>query len=178
MSESQENELNTARARYAKDVNSYVSDYIRFADVKVGVVLTLSLAMVGVIVKAAPTISVAAAHTLVGQATFLALAWATAATAALTLIFCALALKPRTQKILSLNSFPDIAAIDEIQYIAKLRALDEEQIVAHIASHTWSLSKIAVQKYRYVGFATWALLVLVLVGFAAAIVQALVGLSQ
>src|SRR6266404_632682 len=98
-----------SQVKYAKDVNLYVNEYIRFADLKAGAVLTLTIGVAAALAKALPAIFAAAGSSGKAQ-TILAIPTLIATVAgAMSIVFCALALIPRGEKQPSLNSYPDIA---------------------------------------------------------------------
>src|SRR5690349_6325521 len=60
----------TAQAKYAKDINAYVSEYIRFADLKAGATLTLTVVVGGALGSAVPKIVGAANAATATKAVF------------------------------------------------------------------------------------------------------------
>jgi len=157
--------MSTAQAKYAKEVNAYTNDYIRFADVKAGAVLTLTVAVAGALGNAIHSI-VAAANNHSAVKGVLAVSCVLAAFAtAVSIVFSTFCLIPRVTSLPSLNSFPDIANLEPDAYAAKVAALTETEIANNLSIHNVTLARIALKKFDAITIAVRALFVLLFSGF-------------
>jgi hypothetical protein len=155
-----------ARAKYAKDVNAYVNDYIRFGDVKAGAVLTVVVAVVAAMGKALPAVLVAAKHSCPILVICVVLSVMASISAAVAILYCAFSLLPRVDSQPSLNSFPDIAKKTPKDYATEIAALTEADIVSNLSEHNVAISRVAMQKFGHISTAVKALVVLLFVAFA------------
>lgn len=157
----------TAQAKYAKEINSYVSEYIRFADLKAGATLTLTIAMSGALGSAIPKIVGAANTSSATKTVFVVLFVLAAIAAVLTILYSAFVLIPRVPPTptRSLNSFPDIAQLKPEDYAAQIAALTESDIAKNLSVHNVTLALVAKKKFNAITTAIWSLVSLLFVGF-------------
>jgi hypothetical protein len=152
------------RAEFASKTNTYVLDYIKFADTKAGAILTFAGLVGGGIASTAPK-TLADAKSIEPV-----LAWCSIGVLAAALVlaigvgvYCLRALLPRTPTAASLASFPDIAGMALDEYLARVAGLDRTDATAiEYCKHNWTLSKVASAKFKAIGTATrflrWMLL--------------------
>lgn len=145
--------------QYAQNINTYITDYIKFADAKGAAILSaIGLISTGVyyltdaflkdvgILKCGKIFFVVVGLTIVFFSLFLAIK-------ALMDVFKTF--KPNiTKSTDSLNSFPNITQFDSVEkYVSKLKALDADDIYVELSKHNWELSSICSNKYTHVGSA-------------------------
>lgn len=139
------------KVEFAANTNSYITDYIKFADVKAGVLLTVSGLLTGGLGKLSLSLfdllksqdncwySVIAIVTMlcVGLGLFGTL-WMSFKT-----------LNPSLSEAEnSLHSFPDIAERSCEDYTRSSLELSYDEIVSHFCTHNWTLSYIANTKFK------------------------------
>ncbi len=165
------------RVAYARTTNGYVTDYVKFGDTKAGALLGLVGVLVGGLVGSAPAVFAAGAR--VGKCLESASgAVLSAAVLAATVCawHCVAALSPNVRTAASLNSFPDIAALPESEYIKRVNALaDDASLADEYSRHNWTLSKIAQDKFGHIRQAVVALRVAII---TAAAYAALAGIAS
>lgn len=138
----------------AKDVNKYITDYIKLADAKIGAYITLSTAFSAVLV---PSIVKLFSATDVGcWKPVLILVFLMAIGSYVgTLFYCLNALSPNTKGATSLVSFPDINKLTNDEYIQKFNELkDDDALVNEYLKHNKTLSAIVMQKFANLSKAT------------------------
>ena len=139
------------KSEFVASTNSYITDYIKFADVKAGALLTLSSLLAAGIGR----LSFGLFDSLEGRDS----CWCWAITVVTiwvgvsllgTLWMSLRALSPNLQKAKdSLRSFPDIAGCKCEDYTqSSLKLNSEEEIVSHFCAHNWTLSRIADAKFK------------------------------
>lgn len=145
------------KSEFVASTNSYITDYIKFADVKAGALLTLSSLLAAGIGR----LSFSLFDALKGRDS----CWCWVVTIVVTIWFgvsllgtlwmSLRALSPNLQKAKgSLRSFPDIAGRSCERYIqSSLELNSEEQIVSHFCAHNWMLSRIADAKFKALQYA-------------------------
>ncbi len=154
------------RNEFASKTNAYLLDYIKFADVKAGAILTFAGLVGGGIASTAP--KTLAASTALAPA----IGFSAAAVVALTLVFalgvaicCLRAFSPRTPKAASLASFADIAGMKLEEYAAGVAALTTGEATAvEYCKHNWTLSHVAQSKFNAISAATAFVNLMVLTG--------------
>lgn len=155
------------RTEFAARNRDYVTDYIKFADAKAGAILTLGLAVSGLLGsladKLATILTGAAlpikALTVVGGIVVVA-------STAMVVHNIVLALSPRTSGAAkSLASFPDIAA-DKAWYLEQCQQLAHETISTHFERHVAHLSSIATEKFDSIRRAVFWLQIQILGAYA------------
>ncbi|HEU4583278.1 MAG TPA: Pycsar system effector family protein [Polyangiaceae bacterium] len=143
----------------ARQVGLHISDYIKFADAKAGLILTFVAAvgaLVGVTAPAALAASkdahVLAAMILVGAHV------ATAVSVAAVLWYTIAAIHPRGDYAHgSIVSFPDIARMKPSEYVDKITQASAAELLRNCALHNATLASIAVAKFASISRAmTWA----------------------
>ena len=134
----------------AKSTNSYITDYIKFADVKASVLLTLSGLLAGGLGKL--SLSLFGALKDQDNCWYWGIAIVIMLWDGLSLLYTLLmslkALKPDIKRgEASLHSFPDIAEYYE-NYTQSFMELSCDEIVSHFCAHNLTLSRIANAKYK------------------------------
>lgn len=138
------------RNEFATNTNSNITDYIKFADVKASIFLTVS----GLLAGGVGRLSLSLLDALKSRDSLwlclVAIAIAAFGVAILgTLLMSLKALNPDIQKTQdSLYSFPDIASMSCKDYIKSSEKLDENEIASHFYIHNWTLSCIANNKFK------------------------------
>lgn len=164
---------------YIQKVNSDIVDYIKFADTKAAALLTLA-GVVGGGVGSTTTSMLETSAKLKGcTGTVLGFVSACVILAALVVAICCIgALKARTPKANSINSFPDIASMPKSDdYIASLEAQDEPSLSTELARHNWSLSSIAMSKFRCINCAVVSLGVQMLLATVYGVLSVVIAVS-
>lgn len=150
----------------AKDINNYVTGYIKVADAKVAGFVTVSTAASSFVL---PNLYKWLADTPINGWYYLF--WLLLVVASLALIgtlVCALnALSPKANSAYSLVSFPDIASMTPDNYSKAYLALSEKDLINEYLKHNITLSSVAVGKFKWLKYATkcsyvWAVLFVVL----------------
>ncbi|MEJ7598496.1 MAG: Pycsar system effector family protein [Kofleriaceae bacterium] len=162
-----------AQTKYAKEVNSYINEYIRFADVKAGAGLTITIAVAGALGKAVPAL-LAATNNTSGKAFMTGLLLIAGAATAMSIIFATLALIPRVACAQpSLNSFPDIANYEPGKYADEVAELTERGIARNLSFHNVTLANVAMKKFKSITTAVRSLLVLLVAAFTIVVLYVL-----
>lgn len=145
---------------YAKSVNSYVSEYVKFGDAKAGSVLGFIIALFGVMIslfsKVLPPLILSDTCHVIFFAIFVAIY---VFFVVKTIIHSLNALSPKFNfASKSLNSFPDIATFDTgKEYSDEVTNLSENDFYVQFSKHNWILSKIAVAKFGEISKAIYNL---------------------
>ncbi len=142
------------KIEFAANTNSYITDYIKFADIKAGTLLTLS----SVLAAGLGRFSLSIFDAL--KARDSCCCWVIAI-AIVIVLWVAVSLLGTLWKSLSalrpnlptakdsLHSFPDIAARSCENYTQSSKKLNsEDEIVSHFCAHNWTLSHIADVKFK------------------------------
>lgn len=144
------------KVEFAKSTNSYITDYIKFADVKAGVLLTVSGLLAGGLGK----LSLSIFELLKNRDNYWYLAIAiiimlwVGVSLLCTLWMSLKALKPDTRRDeASLHSFLHIAECYKENYTQSFMELSCDEIVSHFCSHNLTLSHIANAKYNDLRYA-------------------------
>ena len=144
------------KVEFAKSTNSYITDYIKFADVKASVLLTVSGLLAGGLGK----LSLGIFELLKNRDNCWCLVIAIIIILSVgiclfgTLWMSLKALKPDTKRgEPSLHSFPDIAERYKNNYTLSFMELSCDEIVSHFCSHNLTLSRIANAKYNDIRYA-------------------------
>ena len=138
------------KVEFAASTNSYITDYIKFADVKAGVLLTVSGLLAGGLGK----LSLSIFELLKDQDNCWYLVVAIVIIGVGVSLLCTLwmslrALKPDIKNAEdSLHSFPDIAKCSCKDYTQSSLGLSCDEIVSHFCAHNWTLSRIANAKFK------------------------------
>jgi hypothetical protein len=155
----------------AREVGQEIGEFIKFADAKAGLVLTLVGAVGAVIGFTAPSALAAAreannlaALVMVGAQV------ATAAAVALVVYFTFEAVYPRSGPALApLVSFPDIAALKPADYADKFAQASPGQLLKDRALHNATLARIAMAKFAGLSRAMWWARVAIFGAYVAAV---------
>jgi hypothetical protein len=161
---------------FAEKTNTYLTEYIKFADAKAAAILTVLGIVGGVTAAAAKPILLASRQaSVVAQIAAIGTAGAVLLAATLATWHCLGALSPRTDSAAkSLHSFPDIALEDPDAYSAKIISAEREELVRAFCLHNVTLSRIARSKYAAISSATRCMTVAVI---AAYVLAGIYGLS-
>lgn len=137
----------------AKDINSYITSYIKVADAKVAGFVSVSAAISGFVL---PNLSKWIAENPINGLYYLFWILLTIASLALVgTLICALnALTPKASPANSLISFPDIAKMTPDSYKKAYHALSEKDLINEYLKHNVILSSIAVSKFKWLKYAT------------------------
>ena len=142
-----------ANLQTAKDINSYVTGYIKVADAKVAGFVTVSTAISSFIL---PSLYRWIAEKPINGWYYLF--WILLVTASLALVgtfICALnALSPKSNPANSLVSFPDISKMTSETYAKAFFDLSEKDLNNEYSKHNVTLSAIAMAKFRWLKYAT------------------------
>ncbi|MBY0315398.1 MAG: hypothetical protein K2Q26_07755 [Bdellovibrionales bacterium] len=150
----------------AKDINNYVTGYIKVADAKVAGFVAVSTAVSSFIL---PNLYKWLAETPINGWYYLF--WLLLVVGSLALVgtlICALnALAPNAKPAHSLVSFPDIASMTPESYSKAYLALSEKNLINEYLKHNVTLSSVAVGKFKWLKYATkcsyvWAILFVIL----------------
>lgn len=139
------------KIKFVASTNSYITDYIKFADLKAGALLTLSSLIAAGLGKFSDSLF----DVLKGRDScwywFTVIVIIFVGVSLLVTLWRTLsALHPNLKKAKdSLHSFPDIAARSCEDYTQSAKKLDSgEKIVSHFCAHNWTLSRIANAKFQ------------------------------
>lgn len=137
----------------AKNVNSYITDYIKLADTKIGAYITISTAISAALI---PTIQKLLLTPNLGYyLTVLIILYSISVLAFIATLICSLnALSPKTTPAKSLVSFPDINKLTQDEYLNSYAALTETDLINEYLKHNKTLSEIAINKFKWLGRAT------------------------
>jgi hypothetical protein len=144
------------RLEFASATTEYITDYIKFADAKAGATIgfvTLALGGTGVLFEKSLS------DLRVGMAILMSIALLIIFISSLVAIFYSIdALRPRspTTTFKSIASFPDIAAMTEVEFLSAFAGQSTEGMVEARCYHNSILAKLAVAKYRSVSNAVFA----------------------
>jgi hypothetical protein len=137
----------------AKDINEYVTGYIKIADAKVAGFVTVTTAISGFLL---PNLYRWIAEKPIDGWYYLF--WTLLVVGSLALLatlLCALnALSPSSDPAESLVSFPDISKMTPIEYKKAYFALSEKDLSFDYLKHNIALSKIAMKKFKWLKLAT------------------------
>lgn len=151
------NDTREAIAR-ARDVGLQITDYIKFADAKAGLILTLVGALGAVAGYTAPsTFGVAKQAGDAAALVFLGAQGTTAVSVALVLYFTFEAVYPRSDPAHApLVSFPDIAAIKKPEdYAGMFARATLDEVLRDCALHNATLARVAMAKFMGLSRAMW-----------------------
>ncbi len=168
------------KVEFAKSTNSYITDYIKFADVKASVLLTVSGLLAGGLGK----LSLSLFGLLKGRDNF----WCLAVIAIVIMLWVSVsflgalwmsfkALKPSFDKADSLHSFPDIAKRSCEDYTQASLGLSSEGMISNFCAHNWTLSHIANAKFKALQCAIYWLYSSISAAFALGILYILLYLT-
>lgn len=140
------------RIEYAKNINIYLNDYIKLADLKAGTIFTVNGAVMGIIYSQIKIETFCLS--LNWNIIFIIFIFIIYALSLAISITCILSIIPRVEKTrnISLNSFPDIAKINCNNYIEifKSSRLNEEEIAKNYSTHNWLLSNLLLKKMKLI----------------------------
>lgn len=170
----------TDAIEHARQVGLHISDYIKFADAKAGLILTF-VAGVGALVGVTAPAALAAskeAHVMVlvmvaGAQILIAIS------VAMVLWHTMAAIYPRgDQAPASLVSFPDIARMRPDEYVDRVTQASADLVLRHYAMHNATLARIAVAKFVAISLAMrWARVAL-FAAYVAALAYGVVSVIQ
>lgn len=137
----------------AKDINNYVTGYIKVADAKVAGFVTVSTAISSFVL---PNLYKWLAEAPInGWYYFFWLLLIISNLALVGTLICALnALAPKANSAHSLVSFPDIANMTPDKYSMTYLALSEKDLINEYLKHNVAMSSIAVKKFKWLKCAT------------------------
>lgn len=153
---------------FATRFNSYVTDYIKFADVKASILLTANGLLAGGVIRFFPAPPDALKCQPFAWWVFLFLAFAFIVTLICSIWMSIEALNPNIDKTekKSLHSFPDVAELSYCKYIKSSEKLKKDKITSHFYIHNWTLSCIANNKFKSlkqsVSWLKWAIILAVI----------------
>lgn len=139
------------KTEFAANTNSYITDYIKLADVKAGALLTLSsLLAAGVGRLTISLFDALEGHNACWYYCAFIVILGFVVSLAGTLWKSLQALNPNVEKTEadSLHSFPDIAERSYEDYIQASQELSCKAIASHFCTHNWTLSRIANAKFK------------------------------
>lgn len=137
--------------QYAYQVNTYITDYIKFGDAKAGSVLAFISLVIG---GMAPFLSKVIDDLNINNSFFLKITITIfllfyAGSLALVIWHSLRALSPcfyKTEE--TLNSFPHISEfVTDSTYVKKFEQMSTSDIEVHYSRHNWALAKTASQKF-------------------------------
>jgi hypothetical protein len=167
------------QCEYASKTNSYLTEYIKFADAKAGAILVLVALVGGVVSVASKSLFSTVSDmgvAMIALATLLALVIAYAVT--MTLVHTISALSPKTSDAQgSLNSFPDIAKLQPNLFADQVVAVTAEDIVRNYSRHNHALAVIVSTKFASIGSALKWLRIAILGTYLTAILYAGTGIK-
>jgi hypothetical protein len=164
------NDTREAIAR-ARHVGLQITDYIKFADAKAGLILTLVGALGAVAGYTAPsTFAVAKQAGDVAALVFLGAQGTTAVSVALVLYFTFEAVYPRSNPAHApLVSFPDIAVLKPEDYAEMFARATLDEVLRDCAFHNSTLARVAVAKFNGLSRAMWWARLAIFSSYAAAV---------
>ena len=155
----------------ARDVGLQITDYIKFADAKAGLILALVGALGAVVGYTAPSALAAAREA--GSFAAIVVVGAqvvTAASVALVVYFTFEAVYPRSNSAHApLVSFPDIAAMKPGDYADKFARASLDEVLRDCALHNATLARIAMAKFKALSRAMWWARVAIFGAYVAAV---------
>jgi len=160
------------KVEFAKSTNSYITDYIKFADVKASVLLTVSGLLAGGLGK----LSLSLFGLLKGRDNF----WCLAVIAIVIMLWVSVSFLGALwmfDKADSLHSFPDIAKRSCEDYTQASLGLSSEEMVSNFCAHNWTLSHIANAKFKALQCAIYWLYSSIIAAFALGILYILLYLT-
>lgn len=164
---------------FATSTNSYVTDYIKFADVKASVLLTASGLLAGGVGRLSLSLSDVLKCRDAFWFWFVAIAIIVFGVTLIGALWMSLkALSPDTKKAEgSLHSFPDIASRSCEDYIQSSQRLNENKIASHFYRHNWTLSCIANNKFKALQCAVCWLRYAIIIAFFLGVLYVLLSLT-
>lgn len=167
------------KTEFAANTNSYITDYIKLADVKAGALLTLSSLLTAGIGR----LTISLFDALKGRdacwsyCAFIVIIGFVVSLAG-TLWKSLQALKPNVEKSKdSLHSFPDIAGRSYEDYIQASQELSWKKIASHFCNHNWTLSHIANAKFKAIQCAIFWLRFTIVTALILALLYCLLALT-
>lgn len=134
---------------YCEKINAYITNYIKFADVKAGSILAFTSAVGGGLLSQADkfygktlTISSCMSHL------FLIFFVLSLFFCLMVIWHCLVSLSPRAIVAKSLNSFPDISKYTVDEYVKKIELeITPKSMVTEYTRHNWTLAQITSRKF-------------------------------
>lgn len=139
---------------YCQKTNAYMVDFIKFGDAKAGSILTLAGLIGGGVASKAEPIFTSAYKLCPIAGVFVGLNVLVILFFMIKVAIASLdALKPRVPVTegQSLNSFPDIAKMNEKDFRDAVNAMSDTKIADNYATHNWTLSKLTLDKFTDIG---------------------------
>jgi hypothetical protein len=164
-------------ADLAAKTNSYLTEYIKFADLKAGSILAIVTAL-----GAATALTATKALTSASMIP-LCLLWTVGGVLVIaatgTVWHTVNALSPRTATAAeSLHSFPDIAQLELASYSDRVKALNDSTVVDQYLKHNHALARIATSKFTHIAAALSCLRVATIALFGVTLIYSYITAAQ
>jgi hypothetical protein len=164
----------TNPSKFSEQTNTYLTEYVKFADAKAGGIMTVTSAIGAVVAATSERVFAAARNVAPWVNTLGILVAALLAVAVVaTLWFTIEALSPKTPAAgASLHSFPDIASMESATFVEKIVALTAAETTQHYALHNHTLANVAKEKFASVGNAIQCLRITLIAACVLAVIYA------